>query len=195
MRRRCRQAADAGRRLSWRIGLTTASAGGSTAGTRWWSVTMTSIPRGAASAISACAGRAAVDGDDQPDARRAAAASTAARDRPWPSSSRRGTYGQDLDAQPPERPCQDRETGEPVGIEVAEDHDPLAGVARSTDPLEEDVGVGQQARVVQRTAPARRRTPRVRRPATPRRASSSTSRPPSPRARARSGERRVGLDR
>ena len=52
----------------------------------------------------------------------AAAALTAASDRPWPSSSRDGTYGDRLDPQAAERDHQLGEAGEAIGVEVPEDH-------------------------------------------------------------------------
>ena len=62
------------------------------------------------------------------------AASTARRLRPWPSSSRLGTYGSTSSPNAPERPDHDRQPGQPVGVEVAEDQDPLAGGARPLEP-------------------------------------------------------------
>jgi hypothetical protein len=65
-------------------------AGGTTNGTRWWSVTITSMPRRTASAISATLvePQSTVTITVAPAAR---AASSAAIDRPCPSSSRLGT--------------------------------------------------------------------------------------------------------
>ena len=59
---------------------------------------------------------------------------------------------------------EDREAVETVRVEVAEDHDPLGQLARPCDPGEEQVGVGQEGRVVQ----TRRAAPRTRRRARPR---------------------------
>ena len=55
-----------------------------------------------------------------------------------------------LDAEPPERDRQDREAGQPVRVEVAEDEDPLAGRSRPRDPCRERRRVRQEARVVER---------------------------------------------
>ena len=119
-------------------------------GTRWWSVTMTSMPRASAAATSAHARRAAVDGDDHASRRPRAAASIAASDRPWPSSSRLGTYGSTVDAEAAQGERHDREAGQAVGIEVAEDQDPLAAVAgRAQTARASTVRVGQQRRVVE----------------------------------------------
>ena len=81
-----------GYRESGRCGSTTARAAGMTGGTRWWSVTMTSSPRRPASAISAwlVAPQSTVMMTVAPTA---CARSRAAIERPWPSSSRLGTYG------------------------------------------------------------------------------------------------------
>ncbi len=81
-----------GYRESGRCGSTTARAAGMTGGTRWWSVTMTSSPRRPASAISAwlVAPQSTVMMTVAPTA---CARSSAAIERPWPSSSRLGTYG------------------------------------------------------------------------------------------------------
>ena len=67
-------------------------AAGRTAGTRWWSVTMTSRPRSLAAATSATlvVPQSTVMMRLEPVA---TAASSAANDKPWPSSSRLGTYG------------------------------------------------------------------------------------------------------
>src|SRR3954447_2105140 len=78
--------------LSARCGFTSATAAGSTSGSRWWSVTATSIPRARAAATSATLVEpvSTVTISVMPSP---AAASTAASERPWPSSSREGTYG------------------------------------------------------------------------------------------------------
>ena len=81
-----------GYRESARCGLTTATAGGRVAGSRWWSVTITSMPRSAATEISV----AELDPVSTVTMTRTpfrSASSTAAIDRPCPSSSRLGTYG------------------------------------------------------------------------------------------------------
>ena len=58
----------------------------------------------------------------------------AASDRPWPSSSRLGTYGSTVDAEAPQGERHDREAGQPVRIEVAEDEDASAAVAGLGQP-------------------------------------------------------------
>ena len=77
---------------SARCGFTSATTAGSTGGRWWWSVTMTSMPRSAAAATSATLVDpvSTVTISVTPWA---TAASTAAIDSPWPSSSRDGTYG------------------------------------------------------------------------------------------------------
>ena len=104
-----------------------ATAAGSTSGRWWWSVMITSIPRTAASAISATlvdpVSTVTMSAIPSP-----AAVSTAAVDRPWPSSSRLGHVRHRVEAEAAER---QHELGEPrqaVGIEVAEHHDPLVPV-------------------------------------------------------------------
>ena len=85
-------------------------------------MTRTSIPAARPRAISATLRRAAVDGDDQTGAGRRRRLDRR-RDRPWPSSSRRGTYGSGSMPQAPEGADEDREPGQAVRVEVAEDHD------------------------------------------------------------------------
>ena len=86
---------------------------------------MTSMPRAFAAAISAwlVEPQSTVTMTVAP-AR--SAASRAASDRPWPSSRRLGTYGSTASPYRAQGEDQDRQPGQPVGIEVAEDQDPLA---------------------------------------------------------------------
>ena len=53
----------------------------------------------------------------------AAAVSTARLERPWPSSSRLGHIGLGGEAEPAQGADHDRQAGQAVGIEVAEDED------------------------------------------------------------------------
>ena len=78
-----------------------------------------------------------------------AAAATAASDRPWPSSSRDGTYGTRVDPEAAEGEDELREPREPVRVEVAEHHHPLAAGAGAGDPLDDERRVRQEPRVVQ----------------------------------------------
>ena len=55
-----------------------------------------------------------------------------------------------LDPESPERDRQDCEAGEPVRVEVPEHEDPFTGRAGAPNPAREHVGVGQEARVVER---------------------------------------------
>ena len=127
---------------------------------------MTSMPARVGLRDLGDAGRAAVDGDDDASRRRPTAASIAASDRPWPSSSRLGTYGSTVDAEPAQREGHDRQAGQPVGVEVAEDQDPLAAVAGAPAAAPGRASAsGRSARIVQ----AARADPRTRRPGRPRR--------------------------
>ena len=129
-----------------------------TSGTRWWSVTITSRPRVVAAAISVwlVVPQSTVTMTAAP---LASAASRAASDRPWPSSSRLGTYGHRVHAEPAKGEGHDRQAGQAVGIEVAEDLDPLAGVPC----LPQALGAGDRRRAVgpdRAGHPAGRRTRR-----------------------------------
>ena len=155
---------------------------------------MTSSPRAFASAISATLvlPQSTVTMTRRAAARRAA--SSAASDSPWPSSSRLGTYGSTVDAEPAQRQGHDREPGQPVGVEVAEDQDPLAAVARRVQTASRSTRRRPAAgRVVQ--AVERVREPGgqvVRASDTPRAARSDAERGPRPRARGRRGRGRGG---
>ena len=105
-------------------------------------------PAGVALGHLGHAGRPAVDGDDQRRAgghrgverrhRQAVALVEPARD-----------VGLDRDAEAPQGEGHDRETGQAVGIEVAEDQDPFAAIAGGTQPDEHDGRVREPGRVVQ----------------------------------------------
>ena len=126
-----------------RCGLTIASAAGMTLGTRWWSVMMTSMPRSLATATSATLvepqstvtitlapprhGR--IDRRE----RQAMALVEPARD-----------VGLDGHAEPAQRERHDRQPGQPVRIEIAEDEHPFAAVAGRPYALQEPVRIGQQ---------------------------------------------------
>ena len=55
----------------------------------------------------------------------------------------------DRDAEASQRDGHDREPGQPVGVEVAEDQDPLAAVARRAQPGQQRCRIGQRGRVVE----------------------------------------------
>jgi len=55
----------------------------------------------------------------------------------------------DLDAEGPQGEGQDGEAGDPVGVEVTEDEDPLAAVTGRDDPGMEGGRVGQEGRIVE----------------------------------------------
>ena len=55
-----------------------------------------------------------------------------------------------VDAQPSERPYEDGQAGQPVGVEVAEDEDPFATAPGGRDPFAEQARVRQERRVMKR---------------------------------------------
>ena len=128
---------------------------------------MTSMPRASAAAISATlvVPQSTVTMTVAPAA---PAASTAASDRPWPSSSRRRDVRLDRDAEPAQGEGQDRQAGQPVGVEVAEDQDPLArgrapsSGARAGGPRRAG-GAGSWSAVERVGEPGAERRPRRRR--------------------------------
>ena len=134
--------------LSARCGLTTATATGSSGGIRWWSVTRTSIPAARALAISA---RLVVPQSTVTMTRRAGRARGGDRGLGQPVAllEPAGDVRDRLDAEAPQGQDDDREAGQPVGVEVAEHEDPLAVPPRARDPVAERAGVGQQRRVVE----------------------------------------------
>ena len=115
---------------------------------------MTSIPRRPASAISGplVDPVSTVTISDRPSRLRGLDRAQA-QPVPFVETARDIRLG--VDAEPSERPDHDRQAGQPVGIEVAEDEHPLAGLARPLHPGHEAGGVGQQRGVVE-TLAARR---------------------------------------
>ncbi len=121
---------------SARWGFTMATAAGSTGGRWWWSVTITSIPRAPASAISATLVEPVstvtmsvipgTHGGVHGRERQAVALVKARRD-----------VGRRLDPQAAERDHQLGEAREAIGIEVPEDHHALSGRAGTGDAREQ----------------------------------------------------------
>ena len=171
------------------------AAGGRTGGTRWWSVTMTSSPRAFAVAISASLvePQSTVTMTVVPrrprrrprpatgrGPRRAGSARTAPRRRPKRRSARTRMA----------RP------GQAVGVEVAEDQDPLRPDREpAADACEQEPGVRQQRRVVEAVErvrePGRQVVRRSRRRAA---ASSPANRAERPRSAAAAMVAGVGTD-
>ncbi len=79
----------------------------------------------------------------------ATAASIAASDRPCPSSSRFGTYGRTVEPEAAQRDGQDRQTGQTVGVEVAEDLDALRALAGAEQAVQQQGGVREAGWVVE----------------------------------------------
>ena len=182
---------------SGRCGLTTASAGGRTGGTRWWSVTRTSIPRRCASAISGplLVPQSTVTMTVAPRAsRRVERRPPTGRGPPRGGS---GTYGSTATPNRRRAMHEDGEAIEPVRIEVAEDEDAFALVAGRASVGRGSRGVRQPARIMQ-TGVRDRRTSRPRPPPRRRRgrrgapasAGSGPGRAPASRARGRAASSR-----
>ena len=136
------------RGASARCGLTTATAAGRTSGRWWWSVTMTSIPRAAAAATSATL----VD-----PVSTVTISATPSRGRGLDRRQRQavpflepaGHVWDGVEAEPPEGQHELREPGQAVGIEVAEHHHPFRALDGAPDARDQELGVGQEPRVVE----------------------------------------------
>ncbi len=119
-----------------------------TAGTRWWSVTMTSIPRRVGRGDLGDARRAAVDRHDDGAATRPGRIERRQRQAVALLEPARHVR-LDRDAEAAQGEGHDREPGQAVGIEVAEDEDALPAVTGGGQAGQGQAGIGQQRRIVE----------------------------------------------
>ena len=92
--------------------------------------------------------RAGVDGDDEADPGARRRLDGRQREAMALVQARRDVRDH-RDAERPERDREDRQPGQAIRVEVAEDHDRLGGPASGGDAVDEPLGVGQAARIVE----------------------------------------------